>query len=83
MSPVDFPRKVQIAQIPQGWFENVDYLILTGLCSQNTRFIFSAIKTLQNMRCWGATWGIEKEENGAFNLVSSYRAAGAVIGDRS
>lgn len=45
--PVDFPHKMQIAQPLQGWFEDVDYVILIELCNKNTLWIFfPTIKTL-------------------------------------
>lgn len=39
--PVDFPHKTQIVQALQGWFEDVDYLILIQLCNKNTPGLFS------------------------------------------
>lgn len=38
--PVDFPHKMQIAQTLQGWFEDVDYLILIELCNENIQGLF-------------------------------------------
>lgn len=38
--PVDFPHKIQIAQGLQGWFEDVDYLILIELCNKNIQGLF-------------------------------------------
>lgn len=49
--PVDFPHKMQIAQALQGWFEDVDYLILIELRNKNMQgIIFPVIKKNQMLR---------------------------------
>jgi len=54
--PVDFPHKMQIEQALQGWFEDVDYVIVIELCWKNTHRIFFAVIKKLLMKQVGANW---------------------------